>query len=145
MSSPRLLSLLSAAALTAHLLQVPAIAAPKAGRPATHFRVATAKVKQDLEITPQGKKAVAFKLTIDGSCQRTVNGVARLKGGDLEMDEDEKGAAYPALEYLHRGKDGCELFLRIKYKVANRAIVQQAEDCKTTCPPVENLMFRTEP
>ena len=120
-------------------------AAPKTTKAAAmRFEVATPKLKQELEVTRTGKKTVSFKLNLTGSCQRTVTGVARLKGGDLEMDEDEKGVAYPAEEFLHRGKDRCELFLRIKFKDATRAIVQQAEDCKTTCNPVEDLMLRSD-
>jgi hypothetical protein len=129
------------AAAAPFLLLSLAGAAPRAKTPApVRFEASASKQKQTLEITPQGRKAVSFKMAIEGSCQRTVTGIARLKGGDLEMDEDENGLMYPAQEYLHKAKDGCELFLRIKLKQADRAVIKQAEDCKATCSPTDVVM-----
>ena len=125
------------AGLAGSYLPEVATAAPAAMR----FRLSTPTFRQDLEVTPQGKKAVAFKLTIEGPCELHVNGLALLREGDPEMDVDENGVAYPALEYQHEAQDGCELFLRIKRKDAKRAIVQ-IEDCQTACAPAETLMFR---
>jgi hypothetical protein len=107
------------------------------------FLVTTPKLTQELKVVRKSKKAVAFELKLSGSCQRSVAATAKLKGGDLEMDEDEKGLSYPAEEFVYQTKT-CALYLRIKFKDAKRALVVQAGDCQTTCNPVEDLMFRTD-
>jgi hypothetical protein len=107
------------------------------------FLVTTPNLTQELKVVRKSKKSVAFELNLSGSCQRSVAATAKLKGGDLEMDEDEKGLSYPAEEFVYETKT-CALYLRIKFKDAKRAVVMQAGDCQTTCNPVEDLMFRTD-
>jgi hypothetical protein len=121
-----------------------ALPGKKANKTSTiRFATSSPKLTQELEVTGLGKKTVSFKLNLSGSCQRTFSGVARLKGGDLESDEDEKGVGYFADEYVHTAKNGCALYLRIKVKDAQRAVVKQA-DCDPSCVPVEDLMFRKD-
>ena len=92
-------------------------------------------------MTPKGKKAVSFKLEVSGSCKRSIAGVAKLKSGDAESDEDETGTSYFVDEYRHTAKDGCLLILRLQADDdRKRAIVAHA-DCKPTCAPIKDLMF----
>ena len=125
----------------------PAAAQPAApAKPATapmRFLVSTPKLTQELTVTPKGKRAISFNLKLSGSCQRTVTGVAQLKGGDYESADDENGVAYLANEYRHTAKNGCELIILLKAKQVNRATLEEV-DCKATCAPVEDLMFRTD-
>jgi hypothetical protein len=122
----------------------PTSKAGTATKPRIRYLVTAGKLTQQLDIVAKSKREVAFKLDLSGTCQRTVSGTARLKGGDSESDEDETGEAYFADEYVHKAKDGCELFLRIQEKLGKRAIVMQSETCKATCQPVEDLMFRKD-
>ena len=132
--------------LTLVTLLVPSVAAG-AAKPAANtpmrFVVTTPKLTQELKVVRKTKKAVSFELNLSGSCERKLTATAKLKGGDLEMDEDEKGLSYPAEEFVYENK-ACAVYLRIKHKDAKRAIVMQAGDCATTCNPVEDLMFRTD-
>ena len=130
--------------LVALLLPIAAAAAtkPAATKP-MRFVVTTPKLTQELKVVRKTKKAVSFELNLSGSCERKLAATAKLKGGDLEMDEDEKGVSYPAEEFVYENKT-CAVYLRIKYKDAKRAIVVQAGDCATTCNSVEDLMFRTD-
>jgi hypothetical protein len=132
--------------LTLVALLVPSVAAgaakPTASTP-MWFVVTTPKLTQELKVVRKTKKAVSFELNLSGSCQRKLAATAKLKGGDLEMDEDEKGLSYPAEEFVYENKT-CAVYLRLKHKDAQRAIVMQAGDCATTCNPVEDLMFRTD-
>jgi hypothetical protein len=107
------------------------------------FVVTTPKLSQELKVVRKTKKAVSFELNLSGSCERKLAATAKLKGGALEMDEDEMGVSYPAEEFVYENKT-CAVYLRIKHKDATRAIVVQAGDCATTCNPVEDLMFRTD-
>jgi hypothetical protein len=132
--------------LTLLALLVPASAAgatkPSASK-TMRFLVTTPKLTQELKVIRKTRKSVAFELNLTGACERKVAATAQLKGGDLEMDEDEKGLAYPAEEFVYENST-CALYVRIKFKDAKRAIVMQAGDCKTACNPVEDLMFRTD-
>ena len=131
-------------ALLAALLPTTAEGATKpAAGAGMRFLVTTPKLTQELKVVRKSKKSVAFELNLSGTCQRSVAATAKLKGGDLEMDEDEKGLSYPAEEFVYENKT-CALYLRIKFKDAKRAVVMQAGDCQTTCNPVEDLMFRTD-
>lgn len=132
--------------LTFVTLLVPSVAASAADPGASipmRFLVTTPKLTQELKVVRKTKKAVSFELNLSGSCDRKLAATAKRKGGDLEMDEDEKGLSYPAEEFVYVNKT-CAVYLRIKHKDAKRAIVMQAGDCATTCNPVEDLMFRTD-
>ena len=120
-----------------------AAAAPNGKAPSASYVVATPKVTQELTVAPKGKKAVSFKLNLSGSCKRTVTGVAKLKSGDAESDEDETGTSYFVDEYWFKAKDGCQLILRLQADDRQRAIIKHA-DCKASCNPVEDLMLRTD-
>jgi hypothetical protein len=125
----------------------PAAAAPAANKtpPATpmRFLLSTPKLTQELTVTPKGKRAITFTLKLSGACQRNVAGVAKLKGGDYESGEDENGVSYLANEFRHTAKNGCELIIWLKADDARRATLEEV-DCKATCAPVEDLMFRTD-
>jgi hypothetical protein len=127
------------------LLPLPTAAAASKKTTATpmRFLVSTPKLTQELTVTPKGKKAIAFDLKLSGSCQRTVSGVAKLKGGDYESAEDENGVAYLANEFRHTAKNGCELIIWLKADDAKRATMLEV-DCKAACAPVEDLMFRKD-
>src|SRR6185436_6331059 len=118
------------------LAQSPAVAAdaaPKRSSPALlQFGLQKDKAKQDLEVRMQGKKKIAFKLTVTEPCKRTVTGTAASKGGDAESDEGEDGVSYFVDEYVYKAKDGCYLAIRIDADDKRRARVVEA-DCKTTC------------
>ena len=132
--------------LTLLALLVPASAAgatkPPVGK-TMRFLVTTPKLTQELKVIRKTKKSLSFELNLTGTCERKVAATAQLKGGDMEMDEDEKGLSYPSEEFVYETST-CALYVRIKFKDAKRAIVMQAGDCKTTCNPVEDLMFRTD-
>ena len=127
------------------LLPVPAAAAAakKTTAKPMRFLVSTPKLTQELTVTPKGKNAITFDLKLSGSCQRTVSGAAKLKGGDYESAEDENGVAYLANEFRHTAKNGCELIIWLKADDAKRATMLEV-DCKSACAPVEDLMFRTD-
>ena len=107
------------------------------------FLVSTPKLTQELTVTPKGKRAITFNLKLAGACQRSVAGIATLKGGDYESAEDENGVAYLANEFRHTAKNGCELIIWLKADDSRRATLEEV-DCKATCTPVEDLMFRAD-
>jgi hypothetical protein len=109
----------------------------------TPFRllVTTPKLTQELTVSRKTKKAITFTAKLSGTCQRTITGVAKLKGGDSESGEDENGLMYQADEYRYTAKNGCELIITLKSDDATRATLEEV-DCKATCAPVEDLMVR---
>jgi hypothetical protein len=111
----------------------------------TPFRllISTPKLTQELTVSRKTKKAITFTAKLTGACQRTITGVAKLKGGDYESGEDEHGVAYLADEYRYTAKNGCELIIVLKADDATRATLEEV-DCKATCAPVEDLMFRAD-
>jgi hypothetical protein len=130
--------------LLAVLLPAGAQAAPT--KPvATPFRllISTPKLTQELTVSRKTKKAITFTAKLTGACQRTITGVAKLKGGDYESGEDENGVAYLADEYRYTAKNGCQLILVLKADDAARATLEEV-DCKATCAPIEDLMSRAD-
>jgi hypothetical protein len=105
------------------------------------FKVSNPNITQHLEIIPHAP-GVAFTLMIDGSCRRAVSGLANAAGSEGLTGQDEFGVSYPVNEFRYQGKDGCFLSLRIDARQGKRATVGET-DCEVTCPPVEDLMFRT--
>lgn len=132
-----LLSLLAVLPAGAQAAPIKPVATP------IRLLVSTPKLTQELTVSRKTKKAITFTAKLSGTCQRTITGVAKVKGGDYESGEDENGVAYLADEYRYTAKNGCELIIWLKADDAARATMEEV-DCKAKCAPVEDLMFRTD-
>ncbi len=86
---------------------------------------------KQLTVTWLSSDTVEFEIKSENmstACERTLRGLAvnHYPDGDPEIDEDEEGNAYPAIEYYYEGD--CSLSLRIK---PDRTLARiMADDCE---------------
>lgn len=84
-----------------------------------HFR--SDSLSQTVQIDSLSPGTIRFSYSISGvpKQQYRLEGTAVLKDGDLEIDEDEDGNAFPVEEYVYK-KDDCYLAFRIDADTRSR-------------------------
>ncbi len=94
-------------------------------------------IKQTVELNKCNDKEIVFKLTTQNKHSKQdakIEGIAKMKGGDVEIDEDAEGNAYPVNEYIYE-KD-CWLAFRIDRDNKSKMRINEA-NCnlhKKNCP-----------
>ncbi|KAF0128603.1 MAG: hypothetical protein FD155_3161 [Bacteroidetes bacterium] len=86
-------------------------------------------IKQTVELSLCNEKEIAFKLISQNKQRKQeskIEGIAKIKGGDIELDEDAEGNAYPVNEYIYE-KD-CWLAFRIDKDTKTKIRINEA-DC----------------
>jgi hypothetical protein len=86
-------------------------------------------LKQIIELSLYNEKEIAFKLISQNKQRKQeakIEGVAKIKGGDVEIDEDAEGNAYPVNEYIYE-KD-CWLAFRIDKDTKTKMRINES-DC----------------
>lgn len=94
-------------------------------------------IKQKVELGLFNDKELNFTLTTENKAQKKkaiLKGLAKIKNGDVELDEDSEGNAYPVDEYIYDFE--CWIAFRIERGSHLRMIIKEA-DCKQhdySCP-----------
>lgn len=100
--------------------------------------------EQVLAVVWKSDDKIAFRLSTNGwGCDFSQSGTAvSSPSGDFEMDEDEAGEAYPAIEYIVKEKG--QLFsIRIDQEKRNKAKISfQYETPADECDPDDQVAMR---
>jgi hypothetical protein len=86
-------------------------------------------LKQTAELSAFTENEISFKLTSENKVKKqkaVIEGIAKTKGGDPEIDEDAEGNAYPSVEYTYN--KGCWLAFRLDMDTKTRMRINEA-DC----------------
>lgn len=86
-------------------------------------------IKQTVELSLCNEKEIVFKLISQNKQRKQVSkieGIAKNKGGDIELDEDAEGNAYPVNEYIYEKE--CWLAFRIDRDTKTKMRINEA-DC----------------
>jgi hypothetical protein len=86
-------------------------------------------IKQTVELSFCNEKDIVFKLISQNKLRKQeakIEGIAKIKGGDIEIDEDVEGNAYPVNEYIYE-KD-CWIAFRIDKDSKTKIRINEA-DC----------------
>jgi len=84
-------------------------------------------IKQTIELSLCNEKEIVFKLISQNKYRNQeskIEGIAKIKGGDIELDEDSEGNAYPVYEYIYE-KD-CWLAFRIDKETKTKIRINEA-------------------
>lgn len=115
-------------------------------KPGKIFTADKADLHESLKVQQLSEKKIAYEVKMEnGDCSGfTQQGIAMLKEGDAESDEDEKGNGYFVAEYVDEQKGACTVYIRIGADkgYTNRAKFNVA-DCAKACkdkPGSEMLM-----
>ena len=134
---------------TAKSLDIPPSPSPAEGR-----RTAKSSIKyvfkkdtflQILKIAHLDKNRITFEVSLAGRCEFTYAGAAINEQGDqgTEVDEDEDGNLYSIDEYIHEGKDGC--FLKIRVDSDSEEKVRLVGlSCKRSCRINEDVVLHRD-
>jgi len=95
-------------------------------------------IKQTVELSLFNEKEIVFKLISQNKLRKQeskIEGIAKIKGGDIELDVDAEGNAYPVNEYIYE-KDCCWLAFRIDKdtKTKMRIIAADCNFHNLCCP-----------
>jgi hypothetical protein len=98
-------------------------------------------IKQTIDLEEISKSKVKFSLlhyNKKKDVTSSLNGVAEIKKlGDVELDEDEEGEAYPVDEYIYMNKD-CYLSIRIEKESKVKLRIMETE-----CNPIKTESFQS--
>jgi|WetSurSiteA1Bulk_404760.scaffolds.fasta_scaffold21758_2 hypothetical protein len=86
-------------------------------------------IRQTVELSLCNEKEIAFKLISQNKQRKQeskIEGIAKNKGGDIELDEDAEGNAYPVNEYIYEKE--CWLAFRIDRDTKTKMRINEA-DC----------------
>ena len=100
--------------------------------------------EQVLAIVWKSETEIAFRLsTSGGPCDFNQSGMAvSRKNGDFEIDEDENGESYPALEYFVK-EEGALFSIRLEQQKKSTArISYEYESPADECDPNDQLVMR---
>lgn len=64
---------------------------------------------------------------------RSLNGIAKLKSGDVELDEDSDGLAYPVNEYIYKENE-LWVYFRLDIKTKTILSIKSNEKKNQECP-----------
>ena len=83
-------------------------------------------LKQTVELSFFNEKEIAFKLISQNKKEKQyaqIEGIAKMRGGDVEIDEDAEGNAYPVDEFIY--EKNCWLAFRIDRNTKARMRVNE--------------------
>ena len=86
-------------------------------------------LKQTVEISLFNEEEIVFKLISENKYRKQkalIEGIAKIKEGDIELDEDAEGNAYPVNEYIYEKE--CWIAFRIDIKTKTKMRINEA-DC----------------
>ena len=83
---------------------------------------------RSITVVQKSSKEITFELLIKNKTngyEKKINGSAVMKGGDLEIDEDEDGNAYPCYEYVFKSDDNY-MGIRIDAETGDRLTISSS-------------------
>lgn len=102
-----------------------------------HYVFENDTLQQYLELSWLNEKTISFKLVSKNMKRKQeskIEGVAKLKNGDIEIDEDAEGNAFPVNEYIF--EKNCWLAFRLDKNTQTKVSILEA-DCMVNnifCP-----------